>query len=83
MEVIDKNFELILRENPLALKEYFLILKLINLISALLVKWDMIIVEDYRYRLSRNSTNIKFLDLQIINSDLMTAETLWYASQAN
>ena len=83
MEVIDKNFELILRENPLALKEYFLILKLINLVSALLVKWDMIIVEDYRYRLSRNSTNIKFLDLQIINSDLMTAETLWYASQAN
>lgn len=48
---IDHNFDHVLHQNPSAIKEYRFLLKCISLVSSLMIKWGLVAVEEYKYRL--------------------------------
>ncbi|CAG9332783.1 unnamed protein product [Blepharisma stoltei] len=58
-------------------QEYLLFAETLKFISAVAIKWGVINIDNYAYRITGRGLNIKLLDLHEINSDFFTMETLW------
>jgi hypothetical protein len=84
-EQLEDTFQEIKRINPTALLEYRIIKRILAFCSAMIVKWGLITLEDYNYRLTGRSLNVKvrfmqMIDLERMNHDILCIETLWFTS---
>jgi len=61
-------------------KKFELIKKLVELISALSVKWGIFKAHKYSFRYNHRSQCSKFLDLQRMNTTCYNVETLWFCT---
>ncbi|CAG9318394.1 unnamed protein product [Blepharisma stoltei] len=77
---LNHHFEDVLNAHPKALQEYELFKDTLNLISALGIKWGVVNLNNFSYRLTGRSLNIKLLDLQELNSNVFTCEAIWIAT---
>ena len=50
-----------------------------DLLNALLVKWDIFDIQNYYYRTTGRSLCVKMLDLSEMNQGFMTLDTIWMA----
>ena len=50
-----------------------------DLLNNLAIKYGLINLYDYSYRLSDRSLNVRLLDLQEMNKEFFTVETIWLA----
>lgn len=74
---LNVNLDVILNNNPRAYNEYELFGETLKFVSALAVKWGIINIDNYAYRLTGRGLNVKLLDLHELNKDIFTMETLW------
>ena len=84
-EQLEDTIREVKRTNPLAAVEYRIIKKLIDFCSAMIIKWNLITLEDYNYRLTGRSLNVKvsyiqMIDLERMNNDILCIETFWFTS---
>ena len=77
VEDLNLNLELLLNERPSVLGEYKLLAGLLSLSSALLVQWKLWSPLHSAYKTGPLVSNIPLLDMQSLNSDLMTMDTVW------
>lgn len=75
---LNQNLETVLMDHPTAWAEYSMFKDSLELLSCLLVKWNIVSLDDYAYRLTGRGVNVKMLDLLTMNSNFMTVETLWF-----
>lgn len=60
-EQLEDNLQEIKRINPTASLEYRIIKRILAFCSAMIVKWGLITLEDYNYRLTGRSLNVKVI----------------------
>lgn len=77
LENLNLNIEKILQINPTGFMEYQLFSDCLSLLSSLMVKWNLISANNYAYRLTGPGVNIRILDLNNLNENVMTAELVW------
>lgn len=75
---LNSDLERVININSAALEEYRSVCTLLQIASALLVKWRLISYDEYSYRLNGHAVNIRPLNLFTMNSSLFTVESLWY-----
>lgn len=79
IQLLNHSIEEVLERYPLALVEYKLYSKICELVSALSIRWGVAVFENYSYRYTSRVSNVKLLDLEVLNSDIYTVECLWLA----
>lgn len=80
IQTLNSNLDETISALPKIFKEYELLKDTLSLISSLAVKWNAVNVNNYAFRMSGRTMNIKVLDLKELNSDLFTVETIWLAT---
>ncbi|CAG9330925.1 unnamed protein product [Blepharisma stoltei] len=76
---LNANLEAILDSHPRTYNEYILFAETLKFISAMAIKWGIVSIDNYAYRVTGRGLNVKLLDLKEINNDIFTMETLWLA----
>ena len=74
------NLERVINDYPAALEEYKLVAKLLNVLSGLVVKWDILLPDNYQYRIRGRTMVIRILDLEEISKSVFSIDTLWLAT---
>ncbi|CAG9323662.1 unnamed protein product [Blepharisma stoltei] len=76
-EKLNKSFKEELENNPDIVTEYNILRKTIKFCSDFIAKFTLFKIDNYNYRTSGRSMNIKPLDLMELNKSLLTTETIW------
>ncbi|OMJ67052.1 hypothetical protein SteCoe_35885 [Stentor coeruleus] len=76
---IDDSFNILSRDSLLPIRHKIMV-ELCEIISALLVKWNIFNKQKYEYRASIRSSNIKIIDMKIINSNTFNIEIIWFCA---
>ena len=82
LEDVNLNLELLLNDRPSVLEEYKLISGLLNLCSALMVQWRLWSPLHFAYRTGPKVGNVPIVDMDSLNADLYTTDTLWLSYMA-
>mmetsp|Transcript_22476 Transcript_22476/g.40511 ORF Transcript_22476/g.40511 Transcript_22476/m.40511 type:complete len:373 (-) Transcript_22476:57-1175(-) len=77
IDLLNQNIEDVLDKYPRALMEYKIYSEIVELVSALSIRWRVAHYENYSYRYSSRVSNVKLLSLQNLNEDVYTVEGLW------
>ncbi|CAG9314576.1 unnamed protein product [Blepharisma stoltei] len=78
--VTNQSLENLMSCHPRYWGDYSFYKETLALVSILAVKWKIVTLDNYNYRLKGRGLNIKLLDLNEMNSDMFTMETLWWAN---
>ena len=78
---IQKRTSQIIFRSPQITSEYKILLNLIDLLNGLYVKWKIVSIKHYDYRVIGRCLNINFLDLEEMNSKFMTTDIIWISSK--
>lgn len=78
-EQLELKVEEMEREHPNQNMEYKLIYRLVKLIGALLIKWNLVDTKGYKYRFKERQRVIRHYNLQYF-SDLIPIETIWLST---
>jgi hypothetical protein len=66
-------------EDSYIFQKYKLISKVLNLCGRLLVKWNIFKSQNYEFRYSGRSLNVRLLDLEKISSTALSLDTFWFS----
>lgn len=77
---LNRNLERVIDDYPAALEEYKLVVELVNVLSGLVVKWDILLPDNYQYRIRGRTMVIRILDLGEISKTVFSIDTLWLAT---
>jgi hypothetical protein len=80
---LEARIEDVLLGNTSALAEYELVKSAMELMSALVVKWGLVQMDLYNYRVIGRCLNVRLLDLAAMNKQLMTLDTVWFIFTIN
>ena len=80
---LNSNLERVIFSRPSTLEEYKLLCSLAEIISGLIVKWDILIPENYHYRIRGRTMVVKILDLTEMSKTVISVDTLWMATVMN
>lgn len=80
---LEARIEDVLLGNTSALAEYELVKNSLELISALVIKWGLIQLDMYNYRVIGRALNVRLLDLAAMNKQLITLDTIWFIFTIN
>lgn len=82
-EKLDRNLEIVIMKYPTAWREYTIFKEAIEILACLMIKWNMVSIHDYTYRLIGRATNVVILDLKTLNENFFTVEGFWLTILAN
>jgi len=77
---LNRNLERVINDYPAALEEYKLVVELVNVLSGLVIKWDILLPDNYQYRIRGRTMVIRILDLEEISKSVFSIDTLWLAT---
>lgn len=78
---LNGKIEKLLFTNYLITIQYEVICRLIQVFNGLLVKWNIARLGNYDYRYSGRVLNVKLLEMDSLNSQLITTEVLWISTK--
>jgi hypothetical protein len=80
---LEARIEDVLLGNTSALAEYELVKSAMELMSSLVIKWGLVQMDLYNYRVIGRCLNVRLLDLAAMNKQLMTLDTVWFIFTIN
>lgn len=80
--ISDDSSSTLSKDNLLPIRHKIMV-KLCEIISALLVKWNIFNKQKYEYRTNIRSQNIKIIDMKSINSNIFNIEIIWFCAAIN
>lgn len=78
--LLNNALERLINDYPAALEEYKLVVELVNILSGLAIKWDVLVPENYQYRIRGRTMVIRILDLSEMSKCVFSVDTLWLAT---
>lgn len=80
---LNSGLERLIFSRPSTLEEYKLLCSLCEIFSGLIVKWDILVPENYHYRIRGRTMVVKILDLAEMSKTVISVDTLWMATVMN